>query len=144
MIESLIFTLGCVAGLALGFMWGHRRGFVAGAKTVPYPFSPSSEAVLPPFQYSESTVPRFQSIHRLSVVRTPEERVWQSTYAVKQMCDKIAKKLLADRIIRPVILEEDGPDGSPLVIGCSFYAIADPAYNRYPNLTFFELPLTRE
>ncbi|MDE5988934.1 MAG: hypothetical protein K2H17_06015 [Duncaniella sp.] len=144
MIELLIFTLGCVAGLALGFMWGHRRGFVTGAKTVPFPFSSPSGAVLPPFQYSESALPRFQCIHRLSVVRTPEERMWQSTYAVNQMCDKIAKQLLAGRIIRPVILEEDEPDGSPLVIGCSFYAVADPFYEHYPNLTFFEQPLSSD
>lgn len=144
MIELLIFTLGCVASLALGFMWGHRRGFVAGAKTVPYPFSPAAEVVLPPFQYSESAVPRYQFSQRLSVVLTPEARMWQSTYAVKEMCDKIAMKLLADRIIRPVILEEDGPDGAPSMIGCSLYAVADPFYNRYPNLTFFERPLTRE
>lgn len=143
MIESIIFTLSCVAGLALGYVWGHRRGFVSGAKTVPFPFSPS-EVVLPPFQHSESAVQRIQFRHRLSVAHTPEERMWQSTSAVRLMCDQVAQKMLVDRIIRPVILEEDGPDGSPLVIGCSLYAVADPGYNRYPNLTFFELPLTRE
>ncbi len=35
MIEIILFTAGLLGGLALGYVFGHRRGFVSGAKTAP-------------------------------------------------------------------------------------------------------------
>ena len=35
MIEIILFTAGLLGGLALGYVYGHSRGFVSGAKTSP-------------------------------------------------------------------------------------------------------------
>lgn len=143
MIESLFFTLACIAGLALGFVFGHRRGFMAGAKTSPFSHFQSVQGSSLPFLLTETPMSRCQIKRRLPVSRTPDERMLISTSAVREMCDDIARKLLADRIIRPVILEETEPGGIPLVIGCSILVAADPSYDRYLNLTFFEIPLSQ-
>ncbi|WP_303022985.1 hypothetical protein [Duncaniella muris] len=44
MIEIILLSVGFFGGLALGYVFGHRRGFVTGAKTAP--LLPADEAVI--------------------------------------------------------------------------------------------------
>ncbi|WP_289769211.1 hypothetical protein [Muribaculum intestinale] len=144
MIETLIFICGCVGGLVLGLIVGHRWGYDAGYKAAPIPFSPSfSPRMHVPIPVVESPMRKYQFSLRLSMPPAPEDRIRQSTWAAEHICTSIARKMLADRTIRPVILEEhSGFSGDTWEIGASLFAVPDPSLEEYPNLVFFELPLT--
>lgn len=144
MIETLIFICGCVGGLVLGLIVGHRRGYDAGYKAAPIPFSPSfSPRMHVPFSLVESPMRKYKCSLRHPIPPTPEDRIKQSTLAAEHICTSIARKMLADRTIRPVILEEhSGFSGDTWEIEASLFAVPDPSLEEYPNLVFFELPLT--
>lgn len=143
MIETLIFICGCVGGLVLGLIVGHCRGYDAGYKAAPIPDSPSfPSGINAPVRLVETPMRKYQCALSLPIPPKPEDRIRLSTWAAEHICTSLARKMLADRVIRPVILEEHC--GFPIdtwKIGASIFAVPDPAFEEYPNLVFFELPL---
>lgn len=129
MIETLFLILGFVVGQGLGRVIFYRRGYKAGNKAVCIP--PDIYAPIPMVK----TADKYSIALRTHVGRTPEDRIRVNTWATEKVCEDIAYKLLANRVIRPVILEDR--DGI-MEIGASIYAVSNPAFNRYLALVFFD------
>lgn len=129
--------IGLVLGYSLGEKSGYRRGYKAGLNSLPFPLEPPD---LPaPFPLVDGQLHCYS--YRLSIPKavTPEDRIRLATSAAMDISEKLARQLLANKVIRPVILDSHSrPYDAVVEIGASIYAMANPAFSDYPDLVFFQ------
>ncbi|WP_304649208.1 hypothetical protein [uncultured Duncaniella sp.] len=136
MIEIILFAAGCMGGLVLGYVFGHSRGYKACANDLPFPLEPPD---LPaPFPLVDGHLHCYSYRLKIPKAVKPEDRIRLATSAAMDISEKLARLLLANKVIRPVILDShSGPYDAIVEIGASIYAMANPTFNDYPPLVFF-------
>jgi len=142
---SIGFIMGCTGALLIGLVLGHsfgeksgyRRGHKACLDKLPFPlYQPDQPS---PFPRVEDRPNRYDCILRIPNAEKPEDRIRLATAAAREISEKIARQLLSDKVIRPVIIESSaGYNGCAIEIGASIYAMANPTFNNYPPLVFFQ------
>lgn len=144
MIETLIFTFGCVIGLSLGLFIGHSRGKRTGYKAALVAanrLSPESQVFDDFLTHTDST--EMQKIMCSSEIRispdmTPEDVALARRYEYHRLCGVVTQALMNQEIIRPVIVDGDiRPYRDIRRIVISFYIAPDPAFEGYPTLSQF-------
>lgn len=144
MIETLIFTFGCIIGLSLGLVIGHTRGNKTGYKAglvAGNRLSPESQVFDDFLTHTDST--KMQRVEcsreiRISPDMTPEDVVLARRFEYHQLCQNVAQTLMNQEIIRPVIVDGDiRPYRDIRRIVISFYIASDPAFDGYPTLSQF-------
>ncbi|WP_304589856.1 hypothetical protein [uncultured Duncaniella sp.] len=141
MIEIILYAALCAVAVVLGHVLGFRRGYNSCLDNHPVP---SDRPGIPsPFPLVEGRMSRYSFRLTTPNAVRPEDRIRIATSAVDELSTIIARRLLAEGVIRPVILEPHigGRFGDAIEIGASLYALADPAYDRYPKLVYFTTPL---
>lgn len=144
MIETLIFTFGCVIGLSLGLVMGHTRGKRTGYKAglvAGYRLSPESQVFDDFLIHTDST--KMQRVEcsrefRISPDMTPEDVALARRFEDHQLCQNVAQALMNQEIIRPVIVDDEfSPNRDIRRIVLSFYIAPDPAFEGYSTLWQF-------
>lgn len=133
MITALSLILGFVVGQILGRIIFYRRGYNDGHE------AGSKSACIPPFDPSPMPVSRspakYSFVLQVPVVPKPEDQIRVNTSAAEEIARMLARRLLADRIIRPVILDEND---RKMQVGASILVLTNPTYDTYSNLVFFQ------
>lgn len=137
-IDSLILSVIVMVITAAGFVWGYKWGFGRGYKAgfdKSIINSPLSE--IKPFPIFERQMQRYDCIVRLPGSAQLED--WLFTKTVTDISEKIARQLLINRVIRPVIINPAaGTDCYSVDIGASIYACSNPDFEKYPRLVFLD------
>lgn len=140
-IDSLILpviVMVLIAGCyVMGYRWGFSRGYKAGLDNQQIPLSPTE---ITPFPMTfERTMQREDCMVRISSCGVLNESAGLYTKLAVDLSEKIARQLLINRVIRPVILDPNaGPDGRYVDIGASIYACPNPTFDLYPRLAFLD------
>lgn len=135
MISTLLVAIGAfLIGLVIGHTWGDRAGykagFVAGNR-----LSPESQVFDDFLTHTDSA-----KIHRIECSRefrispdmTPEDVALARRFEYHLLCEDVAKTLMNQEIIRPVIVDGDiSPYRDSRRVVVSFYIAPDPAFERY-------------
>lgn len=136
LILSVIVMVLIAGGFVWGYKWGFSRGYKAGLDKQQNPLSPSA---ITPYTIFERTMQRYECIVRIPSCGVRKERAGLYTQLAVELSEKIARQLLINRVIRPVILDPNaGPDGYAVEIGASIYACSNPTFDQYPRLVFLD------
>lgn len=145
MIQLLIFRLSFILGaigafligLVIGHTWGNRTGYKAGL-VASNRLSRDSLVFNDLSIHPDSTkMKRIQCSRefRISPDMTPEYIALIHRAEIHQLCENVAKELMKQEIIRPVIVDGDIRSVHDIRrVLTSFYIVLDPEFERYPTL----------
>lgn len=127
-------------GLVIGHTWGDRTGYKAGL-VAGNRLSPESHVIDDFITHTDSTeMQKIQCSREFSIPpdMTPEDVALARRFEYHQLCQDVAKALMNQEIIRPVIVDGDiRPYRDIRRIVISFYIAPDPAFEGYPTLSQF-------
>lgn len=132
MIETLIFTLGCAAGLIFGLLIGKRRA-------IKYQAVPPQNNTAITLQALNRPLLRFSNCIdvRISDDMDAEERISRTTSAVVDLCSELVRELLYRGVVRPVYIDGDiRPFRNIRRLYTSILAAQDPAIDGYPDAEY--------
>lgn len=144
MIETFIFTGGCIVGLILGYILGHilgkslgrRIGEASGFERGLRAKNRQNEASL--FEY-RSKFDRYQCSRKMLVCRSwdVESLELAATFYVEMMGRSLLDLLLENKVLKPYIVsKEPHQEGEIWTVGLSIYCAADPIGMEFDGLPY--------
>lgn len=140
MIGLLLCVCGCVGGLAIGLIAGYRCGYKNG-EAAGYARGMHNSLTIGILQdalhRSEGELKRYQCSSRFMVYDSwnQEMLTFAATFAVHSLCESLTRSLLADKILRPVVLSKENQGSrTEWNIGISLMVAPDPDDIQYESL----------
>lgn len=141
-IIALVIMLFISMAYCIGYRYGLHRGYNAGledGKPFPTKLPPIQQVITP----IEVNLQRIQCAYdmKLHAGWDSVTTIRLSTEVVYGLCNNLVHQLLAEDIVRPVILKED-PSQSTSRIGFTIYVARDPTFDKYSNVVFLRRPFS--
>lgn len=140
MIETIIFTVGCIVGLILGHFLGkslgRRIGEASGFERGLRAKNRQNEAFL--FEY-RSKFKRYQCSRKLLVCRSWDVETLElaATSHVEMMGNSLLDLLLENKVLKPYIVsKEPHQEGEIWNVGLSIYCAVDPVGIEFDSLPY--------
>lgn len=140
MIGLLLCVCGCVGGVAIGLIVGYRYGYKTG-DAAGYARGMHGSLTIDTLQdvlhRSEGELKRYQCSSRFMVYHNWNQDMFTlaATFAVHSLCESLTRSLLANKILRPVVLSKENQGSrTEWYIGISLMAAPDPDDIQYEAL----------
>lgn len=140
MIGLLLCVCGCVGGVAIGLIVGYRYGYKTG-DAAGYARGMHNSLTIGTLQdalhRSEGELKRCQCSSRFMVYHNWNQDMFThaATFAVHSLCESLTRSLLANKILRPVVLSKENQGSrTEWNIGISLMVAPDPDDIQYEAL----------
>lgn len=138
MIETIIFTGGCVVGLILGHILGKRLGRQIGEASGFERGLRARTRAAKLFEY-QSKFDRYQCSRKLLVCRSWDVETLElaATSLVEMMGRSLLDSLLENKVLKPYIVSnEPHQEGEIWNVGLSIYCAVDPVCIEFDSLPY--------